>query len=211
MKTRSIGPSECNFPEHVENWNEYFLCMAETAALKSKDPKCRVGAVIASSENIVLSTGFNGLARKVYDNAQLLADPEEKLKVICHAEFNAICNAARIGVRLEGASIFVNKFPCLACCNAIIQAGIVRVYTHDNRFWDDDPADSDHSRKIAVLKQAGITVDAPFHPQFLPHGPISLKRQPSVPEKKAPSRARRATILPPAEESRQPDLFARKR
>jgi dCMP deaminase len=200
-----------NFPEHVEDWDEYFLWMAEAVAIKSKDPRCRVGAVIVSEENIVLSTGFNGLARRIYDDERLLADAEEKLKVICHAEVNAILNAARIGVALASASIFVNKFPCLACCNAIIQAGITRIYTHDSRFWDDDPLDSDHSRKITFLKQAGISVDAPFHRQFVPSEPISLKRKHSVTEKKAPSRSQQATRLAPTEEAPQPDLFARKR
>jgi len=169
-----IAPT--GFPEHVESWDEYFLWIAEAVAIKSKDPKCSVGAVIVSHDNILLSTGFNGLARRIYDDERLLADAEEKLKVICHAEANAIFNAARIGVALHGASIFVTKFPCLACCNAIIQAGITRIYTHDKRFWDDDPLDSDHHHKRAVLRQARIKIDAPFHPEFAPSRPITLKR-----------------------------------
>lgn len=164
------------FPQHVDSWDEYFLWIAEAVAIKSKDPRCSVGAVIVSDENIVLSTGFNGLARRIHDDERLLADAEEKLKVICHAEANAIYNAARLGVALHGASIFVTKFPCLACCNAIIQAGISRIYTHDRRYWDDDPLDADHHHKRAVLKQSGIRVDAPFHPEYIPAQPISLKQ-----------------------------------
>jgi dCMP deaminase len=119
--------SGITIPEHVDTRDEYFLCIARAASIKSKDPRCPVGAVIASPDNVVLSTGFNGLARGVYDDEHTLADADEKLKVICHAEQNAILNAARIGVALEGASIFVTKFPCLTCCNAIIQAGITRI------------------------------------------------------------------------------------
>src|SRR5205823_2119474 len=78
----------------------------------------------------------------------------EKLKVICHAEQNAILNAARVGVAIEGGAIFVTKFPCLTCCNAMIQAGIIRIYTHDEWYWNDDPFDRDHSRKKDVLRQA---------------------------------------------------------
>ncbi len=178
------------FPEHVDSWDEYFLWIAEAVAIKSKDPRCSVGAVIVSNDNIVLSTGFNGLARKIHDDEKLLADAEEKLKVICHAEANAIYNAARMGVALHNASIFVTKFPCLACCNAVIQAGISRIYTHDNRFWDDDPLDSDHRHKRAVLKQAGIRVDAPFHPEYVPAQPITLKQQ-----RKGPSRSTEASKL----------------
>jgi dCMP deaminase len=153
-------------PERVNSWDEYFLWMAWTASIKSKDPKCPVGAVIVSKNNVVLSTGFNGFARGVFDDERILAKANEKLKIICHAEFNAIVNAARTGVPLEGATIFVTKFPCLACCNAIIQAGIRRIYTHDKAFWDDDPLDKNHSRKPKVLRQAGVEVDAPHHPVF---------------------------------------------
>jgi hypothetical protein len=64
--------------------------------------------------------------------------------------------------------IFVTKFPCLACCNVIAQAGIKRIYTHDHKYWDDDPSDRDHTRKPDLLKQARIKVDAPFHPDFTP-------------------------------------------
>lgn len=163
------------FPEYIEDWDEYFLWLAEAVARKSKDPRCRVGAVIVSADNILLSTGFNGLARKIHDDEALLSDASEKLKVICHAEANAIFNAARTGVKVEGASIYVTKFPCLNCCNAIIQAGISRIHTHDNRFWDDDPLDRDHRHKRAVLRQSGLRVEAPFHPEYMPHAPISVK------------------------------------
>jgi dCMP deaminase len=188
------------FPEHVDSWDEYFLWIAEAVAIKSKDPRCSVGAVIVSPDNIVLSTGFNGLARRIHDDERLLADAEEKLKVICHAEANATFNAARLGVALHGASIFVTKFPCLACCNAIIQAGIGRIYTHDTRFWDDDPLDGDHRHKRAVLKQAGIRVDAPFHPDFMPAQPITLKQPRKGPERATEAPAVEAEKARPLDE-----------
>jgi len=139
--------------------------MAMTTARKSKDPRCQVGAVIVR-DNLVLSTGFNGFARKVFDDRSLLADSDRGSKLMCHAEQNAIHNAARLGIALEGAAIYVSKFPCLACCNAIIQSGIREIHTHDSRFWNDDPADRDHSRKKSYLRQAKIAVYAPFHPDY---------------------------------------------
>ena len=149
-------------PTRVDDWDEYFLNVAKVISIKSKDPNCPVGAVIVSHDHLVLSTGFNGLARGVHDDEQLLSDVVEKLRVICHAEDNAIMNAARAGGRgLEGATIYVTKFPCLACCNAIIQAGIKRIYTHDATFWDDDPSDPDHSRKKRILHEAHVKFDAP--------------------------------------------------
>jgi dCMP deaminase len=160
-------------PAYVADWDDYFMHLAQVVSIKSKDENCRVGAVIVSTDNIVLSTGFNGLARGVYDDKDVLADAKEKLKVICHAEQNAIMNAARVGGHpLHGATIYVTKFPCLACCNAIIQAGIKRVYTHDTEYWKKDPFDTEQTRKPRVLHEARIKVDAPFHPDFSPKEPI---------------------------------------
>ena len=170
----SNGSKPTRSPFFIEEWDEYFLAVAQTIARKSKDPKCQVGAVIVSEDKLVLSTGFNGLARGVYDDEDLLADVEEKLNWICHAEANAVLNAARHGIALRGCSIFVTKFPCLGCCNAIAQAGITRIYTHDKKFWDDDPADKTHERKPRLLKEAGIQVDAPFHPRFSPSKQLTL-------------------------------------
>ncbi|MCU1271457.1 MAG: comEB [Acidobacteriaceae bacterium] len=164
-------------PDHVDRWDEYFLNMAKVVSIKSKDPKCPVGAVIVSDDNIVLSTGFNGLARGVHDDEEILLNADEKLKVICHAEHNAIMNASRIGIALQGAAIFVTKFPCLACCNSIIQAGITQIYTHDNEFWNDDPFDKDHSRKKRVLHEAHVKVDAPYHPEFKPTEQIVVRKK----------------------------------
>lgn len=178
-----------SIPAHVDNWDEYFLNIAKVVSIKSKDPKCPVGAVIVSQDNIILSTGFNGLARGVHDDEQTLLDAAEKLRVICHAENNAIMNAARVGGRpLQETTIYVTKFPCLACCNGIIQAGIKRIYTHDDSFWNDDPVDEDHSRKKRVLHEARIEVGAPYHPAFRPSEQIT------VPKKKSPTRETNAPL-----------------
>lgn len=182
--------SRIEVPDHVDTWDEYFMWMAVAASIKSKDPRCRVGAVIASADHLILSTGFNGLARGVYDNDQILSNPEEKLRVVCHAEQNAIINAARCGVSLKDAHIFVTKFPCLMCCNNIIQAGITRIYTHDKSFWNDDPLDQDHERKKRILKEAGIVVNAPYHPAFQPREQITPKKPPS---REPSTRTRRQT------------------
>jgi dCMP deaminase len=154
----------------IDDWDEYFSLIAEAAKTKSKDPKCQVGAVIVSADKVVLTTGFNGLPRGVDDDRQILEDTDEKLKVICHAEQNAIINAARVGIAVQGASIYVTKFPCLACCNSIIQAGIERVFTLDDRYWDDDPFDGEkdgnHWRKRRLIRDTHLVVDAPNHPEY---------------------------------------------
>jgi dCMP deaminase len=178
-ETTEIPAQEGRFtiPAHVDRWDEYFLNIAKAVSIKSKDPKCPVGAVIASVDNLLLTTGFNGLARGVHDDEQTLMDADEKLRVICHAENNAIMNAARMGVALFGASIYVTKFPCLACCNAIIQSGIKKIYTHDDCYWNDDPFDKEHTRKKQILHDARIEVNAPFHPAFKPTEQIMVPKR----------------------------------
>src|SRR5882672_7976306 len=88
--------SRIKIPVQVDSWDEYFMHIAQAVSIKSKDSKCPVGAVIVSQDNTILSTGFNGLARGVHDDIQILLDADEKLKIICHAENNAIINAARV-------------------------------------------------------------------------------------------------------------------
>lgn len=188
VQTRGISGAaaarlNCAEELRIDDWDLYFHAMAQAAARKSKDPRCRVGAVIVSEDNVVLATGFNGLARGVFDDDRVLKKVPEKLRWICHAETNAIYNAARTGVSLKGCMIFVTKFPCFACCNAITQAGLTRIYTRDDWYWEEDPFDgirfkNPHERKRTLLKQAHIRVVAPLHPHFngmsLPtngHGP----------------------------------------
>jgi dCMP deaminase len=160
----------------IEDWDVYFLAIAEIVACKSEDTNCQVGAVLVTPDSVVISTGYNGFARGVFDNENLLKDTDEKLKWICHAEVNAIWNAGRLGVPLKGCSIYVNKFPCFSCCNAIVQSGISRIYTHDHSYWKNDPFDPDHSRKRSLLKQSALKVAAPFHPDFRPRAPLKRER-----------------------------------
>jgi len=166
----------------ITDWDTYFLEIAVAVSWKSKDPRCPVGAVVVNSDDVVVSTGFNGFPRGDFDRDELLANQEEKLNWICHAEANAIFNAARAGIPLVGCQIYATKFPCLACCQAIIQAGITRICTHDDKYWNDDPLDKAdaqlgleaHDRKRTLLRVACLRVDAPFHPDWkvaMPHCP----------------------------------------
>jgi dCMP deaminase len=159
--------------DRIPEWDEYFLEIAKQVSTKSKDAT-QVGAVLVSPDKLIVSTGYNGLARGIEDLRELLDiyNREETYRLICHAEFNAIINAARSGISLKGSAIYVNKFPCLACSNAIVQAGITRIYTDDSRYWMKDPLEQDHrygernKRTQIVLKQGGVRVDAPNHPDF---------------------------------------------
>ena len=157
--------------EKRPSWDEYFLKLAEQVAWRSRDTHCQVGAVIAregSKEDgyVVLATGHNGFARGVEDDDEIYQDKEEKLRWMVHAEANAIFNAARVGISLNGATIYVTKFPCIMCANAIIQVGIKRVYTLDGAPWKNDPLDENGARALRVLMDAPILISARNFPGF---------------------------------------------
>lgn len=112
-----------------KSWYGYFMGMAEQAASKSKDPVSKVGCVVVGFHENVLSTGYNGLPRKVQDLPERYEDRDRKLKLIIHAEANAVAAAARAGVNLYGSTAFVTKPPCPQCAALLIQAGVLRVVT----------------------------------------------------------------------------------
>jgi dCMP deaminase len=156
------------------SWDAYFYRMAEVAKTRSKDPNSKVGAVIVSAERVVLATGYNGPARGVMDRSDgIEGDKAEKLRWMCHAEANAVFNATRSGTVLIGSTMYVTKFPCVACAGAIVQAGLRRVYTEGD-FWRNDPNGDDGSRAYTVLAEAGIQIHAPNLTGFVSFGDQEL-------------------------------------
>lgn len=101
------------------------------ANLHSKDPNTKVACLLISPEDgVVLSTGYNGFPRLFPDTKEHWERPTKYLYVR-HAERNAIDNAARKGVSVEGCVAVVNKFPCKDCAGSLAQVGCTDVYTFD--------------------------------------------------------------------------------
>jgi dCMP deaminase len=155
----------------VNNWDRYFLTKALHAASMSKDPDTQVGAVIVTTDRSVLTDGFNGLPRGIIDLPERLHNKEEKLRLMVHAEMNAVLNAARYGISLKGAILYLacqdaasasprsvellwGGPPCVRCTVELIQTGIVEIVAPPFKKvsrWLEDVA---HSREL--LKEAGI-------------------------------------------------------
>lgn len=106
---------------HLQKWA---VELAEHIAKLSKDPSTQVGAVIFDEKRRVISTGYNGLARGVYDTPERLNNREVKYKMVLHAEKNAILFAT---APLDGATIVVTHPCCAQCAAQIVQAGIKHV------------------------------------------------------------------------------------
>ena len=109
------------------SWDEYFMGVAMLAARRSKDPSTQVGACIVSPENIIISTGYNGMPKGCSDDEFPWdrVGEETKYPYVVHAELNAILNAN--GRSLRGSRLYVALFPCNECAKAIIQSGVREV------------------------------------------------------------------------------------
>ena len=109
------------------SWDEYFMGIAMLAAKRSKDPSTQVGACIVSPDNIIISTGYNGMPKGCSDDEFPWGreGAETKYPYVVHAELNAILNAN--GRDLRGSRLYVALFPCNECAKAIIQSGVQEV------------------------------------------------------------------------------------
>lgn len=101
--------------------------LAVEISAASTDRSRKVGAVIADAEGCILATGINEFPRGVERQIESRHERPVKYWWTEHAERNAIYSAARIGVPLQGATIFIPWFPCVDCARAIVQSGISRV------------------------------------------------------------------------------------
>ena len=124
------------------SWDEYFMGVAKLSALRSKDPSTQVGACIVSSDNRILSMGYNGTPNG-FDDQDFPWDREgqalnTKYLYVCHAELNAILNFRGHKRDFEGAKIYVALFPCNECAKAIIQSGIKEVIYLSDKYKDQD-------------------------------------------------------------------------
>ncbi len=138
------------------SWKEYFMGIAWLSAQRSKDPNTQVGACIVSSDNKILSMGYNGFPLGCSDD-EFPWDREgdnldTKYAYIVHSELNAILNYR--GGSLEGATMYVTMFPCNECAKAIIQAGI-RELIYDQNKYPDSAAVLASKR---MLTRAGVTI-----------------------------------------------------
>ena len=117
-------------------WDQYFMGIAIMSANRSKDPNTQVGACIVSSENKIMSMGYNGFPNGCSDEEFPWGKSEDEINskylYSTHGELNAILNYR--GGSLEGSKMYVTLFPCNECAKAIIQAGIRQVVYDSDKY-----------------------------------------------------------------------------
>ena len=141
------------------NWFEYFIAIAETVKLKSKDKSTQIGAIIVGRDNEIISTGYNSFPRNINDDVAIRNHRPEKYYWMSHAETNAIVNAALIGVSTRDSTMYTTSgIPCADCARNIINAGIRRLYYKKECTTKDDRWKEHAYRSAQMLLEANVNI-----------------------------------------------------
>ena len=118
------------------SWDQYFVQLAEMVGTRGTCDRGRAGCIITKNKRI-LATGYVGAPAglpscdEVGHEMHTVTQEDGTVSKHCirtsHAEQNAINNAARVGVAVEGGTLYCKMTPCYKCAQSIINAGIERV------------------------------------------------------------------------------------
>jgi len=131
-------------------WDDYFMEIARVASSRATCDRKHVGAVIVRNKTI-LSTGYNGSIRgrpHCSESGHMMEDGHCVRTI--HAEANAIIQAARNGVMIDGGTIYTTASPCWPCFKIIANAGMKRIVFQE--FYRDQ-------RIFEVAEDLGIVLD----------------------------------------------------
>ncbi|MEM4259787.1 MAG: deaminase [Candidatus Woesearchaeota archaeon] len=145
------------FPYIRPSWDEYFLNIVKVIGQRGTCDRGRTGAVLVKN-NRILTTGYVGSppglphCDEVGHLFHIVEHTDGVSRVHCvrtiHAEQNAIAQAAKHGVNIDGSTLYLKMTPCNDCAKLIIAAGIKRVVCE--RFY--------HGSTLAVkmFKDTGV-------------------------------------------------------
>jgi dCMP deaminase len=128
--------SEESAQDKRPSWDDYFLELADAASRRATCNRGRSGCVIVRDKQ-VLATGYVGspaglphcddvghlMKKVIQEDGQTT---EHCLRTV-HSEQNAICQAAKRGISILGATVYTRMTPCRTCTMLLINCGIVRV------------------------------------------------------------------------------------
>ncbi len=147
--------------EKWDKWDKRFMEMAfviSTWASCYQDTR-KIGAVIVKNKRI-MTTGYNGAPAGIKTCVERgeclrrkLGIPSGERQELCyavHAEQNAIIQAARLGVSIQGATLYCTHQPCVMCAKMIINAGIARVVYKEG--YPD-------AFSLEILKESGVLLE----------------------------------------------------
>lgn len=121
------------------SWDEYFMSIAEQVATRATCSRRQIGAVLVKGKRI-LATGYNGVpiglahCDTVGCLREQLGIPSGTQHELCrglHAEQNAVIQAARHGIAMDGATIYSTTQPCVMCSKILLNSGVVDIVYRD--------------------------------------------------------------------------------
>lgn len=158
-------------PDHKRpDWQEYFLKIMDTVAERANCDRGRAASVIVRDKRII-ATGYVGAPAglpscdEVGHLIKVAFDERGGQKKHCvrttHAEANAIAQAARYGIPIDGATIYIKMTPCLDCTKLLINAGIRKVVCRKRYHADHDSVKmlADAKVELVVLENEQLTYD----------------------------------------------------
>lgn len=123
-------------PYQRPSWDEYFLKIVEIVGSRGSCDRFRGGCIITRNKRII-ATGYAGspvgtvhcddVGHEMHTVTSETGIASRHCIRTAHAEQNAICEAARMGIALEGGTLYCQMTPCYACAKMIINSGIKRV------------------------------------------------------------------------------------
>ena len=122
------------------SWDEYFLKLAMLASERATCPRMHCGCILVKNKNVI-ATGYNGSipGDAHCEDAGCLVVDDHCIRTV-HAEMNALAQAAKRGISVDGAAVYVTNMPCTNCAKALILAGVKRVVIfsdfHDTRAYE---------------------------------------------------------------------------
>jgi dCMP deaminase len=140
-------------------WDEYFMEISKTVALRATCNRGKSGCVIAKNKQILV-TGYVGapkglphcdeaghqMKKMIHEDGHI----SEHCTRTTHAEQNAICQSAKLGIPIDGATLYCKMTPCSTCAKMIINSGIKRIVCEKKYHAG---AESEE-----MFKQAGIEI-----------------------------------------------------
>ena len=140
------------------SWDEYFMEIANTVSTRATCDRGRSGCVIVRDRQILV-TGYVGSPKglphcdEVGHQFRRVVHEDGSVSEHCvrtvHAEQNAICQAAKLGISLDGATLYCRMTPCRVCAMLIINCGIKRVVCEKKYH---DGAESEEMFKMAGVQ-----------------------------------------------------------
>ena len=117
------------------SWDEYFMAIAEQVSGRSTCLRRATGAVLVKEKRI-LATGYNGVPKGLAhcevtgclrEQRHIPSGSHHELCRGIHAEQNAVIQAAKHGIAMDGATAYCTHQPCVLCAKILLNAGVVDI------------------------------------------------------------------------------------